>query len=278
MRVAVNGTHLYFDVDGAGLVPDGPTMRERATLLLLHGGPGFDHSLFKPAYSQLADIAQVVYLDHRGNGRSDRGEPAEWNLDVWADDVRGFCDAIGVERPIVLCWSFGGFVAMHYAPRHPDHPAKLILQSTMARWDLDRTIAGFRARGGDNAGEAAKAFFSDPGNDTVAGFVQHCLPVYSPQPLEPTAMMRTVMNFDLQTGFFRDLSMDLTAGLANVRCPTLVVVGRHDPITPPEAAREIVAGLAPELVTFELFEESGHLIPEVEPDRFFATVRAFLNC
>ena len=94
MRVAVNGTTLFFDVEGAGLVPDGPSMSERPTLLLLHGGPGFDHSLFKPAYTQLADVAQVVYLDHRGQGRSSPEDARGLNLDVWADDVRGFCDAL----------------------------------------------------------------------------------------------------------------------------------------------------------------------------------------
>ena len=41
----------FFDVEGASLVPDGPSMREKPTLLLLHGGPGFDHSIYKPAYS-----------------------------------------------------------------------------------------------------------------------------------------------------------------------------------------------------------------------------------
>ena len=40
---------------------------------MLHGGPGFDHSIYRPAYSALADIAQIVYLDHRGNGRSEDG-------------------------------------------------------------------------------------------------------------------------------------------------------------------------------------------------------------
>ena len=61
MYVTVNGARLYFDVEGAGLVPDGPRMREKPTLLLLHGGPGFDHTMYKPAFSQLADIAQVIY-------------------------------------------------------------------------------------------------------------------------------------------------------------------------------------------------------------------------
>ena len=71
MRVLVNGVRLFFDVEGASLVPDGAVMRQKPTLLLLHGGPGFDHSIYKPAYSALSDLAQVVYLDLRGNGRSD---------------------------------------------------------------------------------------------------------------------------------------------------------------------------------------------------------------
>src|SRR5437667_7213677 len=140
MRVTVNGAKLFIDVEGPKLVPDGPAMRERPTVLLLHGGPGFDHTNFKPAFSRLADAAQLIYYDHRGNGRSDRDDPSTWTLDNWADDVKGLCDALEIERPIVLGWSFGGFVAQAYAGRYPDHPAKLILQSTAARLDLDRVV------------------------------------------------------------------------------------------------------------------------------------------
>jgi pimeloyl-ACP methyl ester carboxylesterase len=55
----------------------GPVMREKPVLLMLHGGPGADHSIYRPAYSALADIAQIVYLDHRGNGRSEDGPQGE---------------------------------------------------------------------------------------------------------------------------------------------------------------------------------------------------------
>src|SRR5688572_16608186 len=127
MFVHANGVRLFFDVDGAGLVPDGPRMRQRPTLLLLHGGPGFDHSTYKPAFAPLVAAAQLVYLDHRGQGRSDRSTPDAWTLAQWADDVRAACDALGIERPVVLGNSFGGMVAMAYAARHPEHPAKLIL-------------------------------------------------------------------------------------------------------------------------------------------------------
>jgi pimeloyl-ACP methyl ester carboxylesterase len=101
MFVEVNGARLYFDVGGAGLVPDGPRMMTKPTLVLLHGGPGFDHTSYKPAFSTLADIVQIVYVDHRGNGRSTGDDPRTWNLAQWGDDLKTFCGVLGIEKPIV---------------------------------------------------------------------------------------------------------------------------------------------------------------------------------
>src|SRR5262245_66152187 len=123
MRVLVNGLQLFFDVEGASLVPDGPNMRPKPTLLLLHGGPGFDHSIYKPAYSSLADCAQVIYLDHRGNGRCDAGPKEAWTLAQWGDDVRALCDVLGIERPSDFGAESRRNVASAYARRHPMHTA-----------------------------------------------------------------------------------------------------------------------------------------------------------
>ena len=141
------GVHLYVDIEGAGLVPDGATMRSKPTLVLLHGGPGYDHSGFKPAFSGLADVAQIVYYDHRGHGRSDRRPIDEWTLDNWADDVVHLCDTLGICKPIVLGQSFGGFVAQHYLARHPEHPSKVILSSTSPHLGLARKLAMFERLG-----------------------------------------------------------------------------------------------------------------------------------
>ncbi|TMK76532.1 MAG: hypothetical protein E6G45_12990 [Actinobacteria bacterium] len=71
MQIDLNGTRLWFDVDGPALVPDGNEMRQRPTVVLVHGGPGArDHSYFKPDFAPLVEHAQVVYLDLRGHGRS----------------------------------------------------------------------------------------------------------------------------------------------------------------------------------------------------------------
>ncbi|MFO0296633.1 MAG: alpha/beta fold hydrolase, partial [Pseudomonadota bacterium] len=78
MRIEIEpGVRLFVDIEGAALVPDGPVMREKPILLLLHGGPGWDHSGYKPRFAQLADLAQLVYLDLRGHGRSDPRPRAE---------------------------------------------------------------------------------------------------------------------------------------------------------------------------------------------------------
>src|SRR6187551_3577458 len=134
MHVDVNGTRIWFDADGPALVPSGSAMRHRPTVVLIHGGPGtYDHSYFKPDFARLTSAAQVIYLDLRGHGRSARGEPEDWSFELCADDVRAFCDALGITSPVVYGHSMGGFVAMLYGARHPGHAAGLVLQSTHAR-------------------------------------------------------------------------------------------------------------------------------------------------
>lgn len=277
MRVKVGDTTLFFDVEGAKFVPDGPGMRERPTVLLLHGGPGFDHSNFMPAFGQLADVAQLVYVDHRGNGRSDRSDPSTWRLETWADDVRGLCDVLEIEKPIVLGWSFGGFVAQAYGARHPDHPAKLIFQSTAPRMDLDNVVAAFRTVGGEEAALAAKDFWTNPTDEAQMAYMQHCLPAYSPSPLDMAQMTRCELNLELLKGFEGEMEMDLRPGLANVTCPTLVLAGTLDPITPIPAAEEIVAALTSTTPRYEVFERSGHFIADTEPERFFTVLREFIT-
>src|SRR6478752_1628772 len=107
MRVDLgDGTRLFVDVVGSGLRPTPDAMEPKPTLLLLHGGPGADHSSFRPFFDRFADTHQVVYVDHRGQGRSDPDDPSNWNLDTWADDVVRLCDALEIDRPVVLGNSF----------------------------------------------------------------------------------------------------------------------------------------------------------------------------
>jgi pimeloyl-ACP methyl ester carboxylesterase len=279
MRIEIEpGVRLFVDIEGPGLVPDGPSMREKPTLVLLHGGPGYDHSGFKPLFSRLADLAQIVYVDHRGHGRSDRRPPAEWTLDTFADDVVRLCDALGLVKPIVLGQSFGGFVAQRYLARHPAHPAKVILSSTSHHMGLERKLAMFERLGGPEARRAAAAFWSDPNAQTWADYNRVCMRLYNTTPQDAGARQRIVFNTDIlfASAGGEQRTMDLRPGLAKVQCPVLVMAGDADPVTPIEDAQEIVAALPREWVQFERFANVGHGPWRDDPERAFAVLRRFI--
>jgi pimeloyl-ACP methyl ester carboxylesterase len=189
--------------------------------------------------------------------------------------VKGLCDALEIERPIVLGWSFGGFVAMAYAARHPEHPARLILQSTAAHLSADRIAAAFGELGGPAAAEAARAFWTDHDNESVGRYLEHCIPLYHSEPLTEQ-MTRCVLNLELLTGFEGEMEMDIRAGLGQVHVPTLVLAGRQDPITPVAASEEIVESLGSTEVTLEVFDDAAHFIQLSAPERFFSVVRSFI--
>src|SRR5262249_28576094 len=196
MWALVNGVRLFFDVEGASLVPDGHRMREKPTVLLLHGGPGLDHSIYRPVFSSLADIAQVVFLDHRGNGRSESGPQESWTLAQWGNDVHAFCDVLGITRPIVSGASFGGTVALAYATRHPAHPAKLILVSTAAAGDTyrERRVALFERLGGPEVGALARRRFLEGHTDgaTLEAWIRLAFPLYTRTSRDPNVVQRAI--------------------------------------------------------------------------------------
>jgi proline iminopeptidase len=281
MRVDIgDGVRLFVDVDGFGLVPtdDGAQMRERPTIIAMHGGPGADHVGPKLGLGPLRDVAQLVVYDHRGHGRSDWRTPDEWTLDTWADDVVRLCDALGIERPIVLGNSFGGFVAQRYLARHPGHASKVILYATMARSRLDAIVEGFRAVGGDDAAEAARAFWTAPSAATVARYVEVCRPLYSTRDQPIASDAATVRNDAVFTHFLSNemWTMDHRADLADVGCPVLVLSGQQDPVCDPASTDEMVAALPAERTTWVRFEHSAHTIATDEPEAFLAAIRTFV--
>ena len=272
------GVRLFVDIEGVGLVPDGPAMRAKPTLVLLHGGPGYDHSGFKPLFSRLADLAQIVYVDHRGHGRSDRRPREEWTLDTFADDVVRLCDALGIDQPIVLGQSFGGFVAQRYLARHPSHPGRVILSSTSYHFGLGRKLAMFGRLGGPQARAVAEAFWTNPDAATWDEYNRVCKRHYNTTPQPQDAGERTVFNTEILFASIagEQRTMDLRPGLARAQCPVLVMAGDADPVMPIEDAQEIAAALPPRWVTFERFAGVGHGAWRDDPEAAFAVLRRFI--
>jgi proline iminopeptidase len=277
MRVTVNGTRLWFDVEGPALVPDRSRMRERPTIVLVHGGPGsYDHSYFKPDFTRLAAAAQVVYLDLRGHGLSDWGRPEEWSYEVCADDLRAFCDALEIERPVVYGHSMGGWIVALYGARHPGHAGGLILQSTAARTDLDRLTDGFRRVGGDEIAELARRAFAD--GPVSAEEWARCFRVFGPHVPDELQLARRINNADVgRHGSQLFLALDLVDQLQRITSPTLVCVGVLDPVTPVAASQEIVDALRPDVGRLEILAGAGHFPWLDGGETYFELVAEFVE-
>ncbi len=278
MFIDLPRARIFFDVVGAQLAPGAEGMVERPTFIVLHGGPGFDHSTLRPYFDRFADTHQVIYIDHRGNGRS-TGDFADMTLDRWADDIADFCKALGIIRPVVLGQSFGGMVAMHYAARHPDGPTKLILSSTAARMRYDVTLEVFARLGGDEAVAVARANLDNPSTETFDAYTRVCLPLYNPNPAPDAAaaMNRAIRKQDVTIHFFKNelRDMDLRPALSAIQCPVLVIASGHDPITPVICGEELAEAIG-ERARLEVFPDCGHGSYRDDPVGTEKVLRGFL--
>lgn len=275
MFVEINGNGLNVEVLGSD--PDAPVM------IVHHGAPGLG-SLAEPrsSFGPLSDCYRVVVFDARGSGASDGHPP--FTHEQWAADVDGLRRWIGADKIIMAGGSYGGFIAMEYSIRHPDRVSALVLRDTAAdssheeeaicnalsssRVDVDREMLDriMSGRVRDNA-------------DLEACW-QAILPLYDhdydPKKSEKVAQS-TTYRFETHNFAFavNQPNYDIKSRLKDIRCPTLVTVGRHDWITPVECS-ETIASLIPG-ARLLVFEESGHS-PQIEQAaQFQSAVRAFLD-
>jgi proline iminopeptidase len=277
VKTRVNGKTLWFDVAGSSLVPEGDSLRERPSVVLVHGGPGsFDHSYLKPDFDRLADVAQVVYVDLPGHGRSDWGDASAWTFEGCADDLHAFCDALGITRPVVLGHSLGGPIVLLYAARHPGHAAGIVVAAGFARWDHQRLVEGFRRVGGDEVAETASRDFQ--GLEVTDEEGDRVFAAFGPGLPDAERRAHTPRNAALNThGMDLVRRLDVTALLPRITCPTLVQVGTLDPVTPVGAAEEIVAALPEGLGRLHLIPDAGHFAWLDAPDEYWPSLVAFVG-
>jgi proline iminopeptidase len=284
VRVAVNETELYFDVEGTEFVIASDGLRRRPTIVALHGGPGFDQGYLRPGLAPLGRLAQILYVDLRGQGRSAPAALETCTLEQMADDVAALCMTLGIERPVLFGHSAGGFVALHLAIRHPALAAGLILCGTSPT--LAPTNDGLPSppslaerAGPEAAAIASRLFGGDMSPETGEGFNKHVLPFYAgPSHMDLPGPLMALSGFTPAVAlyFFGTLARayDLRPRLHEITVPVLVITGRYDWICPPSAGRAIAAGI-PGAKLIE-FVDSGHFTFSEEPDKFRASVSDFL--
>jgi proline iminopeptidase len=262
------------------------------TTLVCHGGgPGFS-GLYLGDLAGLDQHLDLVMLDPRGTGGSDRpADSRAYAIEDYANDVEELREHLGLERINLLGHSHGGVVAIDYAARYPDRVDRLILASTLARFAQEQVAAmeaGISAKAGEPwfedasaalAAEQAGDFETD---EELGALALREFPFYFAEYGEAErayleSLREDVPNADTLRYFNTEIfeTFDLRPRLAEITAPTLVITGEQDFITGPVCAAEIEAGLGDARKV--VIPGAGHFVFVETPDEFRAAVLEFLG-
>jgi proline iminopeptidase len=249
-------------------------------VIVLHGGPGLDHTHMSPWLDSLGDEFRLLYVDERGQGRSDRVDPATLSLDAFANDVDLLAAALGLDAFALLGHSFGAIVATRHA--------------------IERgTAAGYVISGG---GDSSDALLADveatleamgDGAEAIADSWQQEKTVETDEELKQLLDAQMPFHFhgDVPAGFSNEMvgspevlrhfanqgygDFDYVPQLDRISKPTLVIVGEHDRTTTPRAARVLHEGIAGSELA--VVPAAGHMSFVEQPEAYFGPVRQFLR-
>lgn len=278
--LSIRGVSLFVQVMGEGY-----------PLVLMHGGPGLDHSTLLPL-QPCADRFTLVFYDHRCNGRSDGAAVSSMTWENLTADAEALRQTLGFDRWAVLGHSFGGMVALEYALRYPQHLSHLVLMDTGgdARWAHDNAPELLAKRGYSPAiVQTARRFYSGQltpdevlpsALKLISAYLYHSSPLYHPRLLAlamrvglgPPMKMRP----EAHVFGFKELLAGWTVmdRLDEIKVPTLVLAGRHDFLFPPEH-QAILADRLPN-AQLELIERAGHNPQFERPAEVIEPVRRFV--
>lgn len=277
-RIEADGCGIHVTVQRGAVRQDGS---ERRALICLHGGPGVEGSGQRLIFSELTDVVDVVVPDQRGHGLSDLSTPDLWNLDRWADDVAAVIDELGLVRPVVFGISFGGWVALHHAFRHPRQAAGLIISSTTPRLPTIEQVAHrMGALGGEAAEQAWLSVHAEASEQAVARMQEACMPLMALRPPSPAlAAVRATQRLTPQVNehFTPQFQLlDLTDELRTVVVPTLLMVGEHDPLLTEEVIAAAGEAL-PDGGRLVVVPDAAHDLFADAPEVLVGEVRRFLD-
>lgn len=284
MFATVNATNLFFDVEGSLLEMRGTEVKSRPVCFVLHGGPGLDHTGFRPWLSPLADLVQLVYIDLRGQGRSDNAPLETCTIEQMADDLEQLRQYLGVERPLVLGHSFGGFVALSYAVRYPENFAGLILVDSAAKVDAEAAL-GTAQRMLQDRPEVLQALMRGFGlelktdeelhawwKEVTPLYMKRYDPIISALTFDRMKMNVATLNHMFASG--EVARYDVTDQLEAIKSPVLAICGESDWITPVNGSWTIAQRVAEGKLV--VLQDAGHFSYFEQPAQFIQAVREFI--
>jgi proline iminopeptidase len=257
-------------------------------LVVVNGGPGFDHSYLHIAnsWNELAKHRTVVLYDQRGTGRSilletNKGSEGTAGLAEQIADLEALRQHLGAEKIDLLGHSWGGYLVMAYAARHGDHIRRLlIVDSAAPKWgDTLFMFKEFYPEG--VARQNALAFADELGDEAAkAGGLREYFSMLFYSPENRDAFLAAAGEFHYNEKVNKALNADLARfdlgpELPKFHFPTLVITGRFDANVAPATAYRIHQAIPGS--RFVVFEKSGHLPFFEEPARFVQVVEEFLG-
>jgi proline iminopeptidase len=248
-------------------------------LLVLHGGPGMDHTMFRPFLDPLGEDFRVLYVDERGQGLSDRVDPQTLSLEVFARDVDVVAEALALDHFALLGHSFGAIVAMNHATEIRTAVAYVISGGADTS---DALLADVEASLGamGEAGKPIAATWEEEKTveteEQLRELLRAQMPFHFHGEVPPGYGDETIGTPDVLRHFanvgYGDF--DFPPKLADVHKPVLVIVGEQDRTTTPRAARALHDGLPnSELV---IIPEAGHMSFVEQQEVYLDAVRRFL--
>ena len=276
--VMLNGVRIHYTIKGRG-----PAM------IAIYGGPGMD-ARGLDNFAGIYDFVTVVAMHPRGSGLSGPASGDAYMLRDYAADVEALRLYLKLERPIVLGWSHGGMVAQHFAFTYPDSLSRLILLDTSAccrefLGDIEAAVREYTDKPWFPGSYAAlqKEWAGDyrTDEDMAKLWAEEIKFYFKDFDERAEAYRMRTKDLPLRIAPLKCFNerevptMDLREKLREIKVPVLVIVGRHDFITPVSMAEEIVRHLHD--ARLEIFEESGHYAFVEEPEKFHKVVRGFVS-
>ncbi len=261
-------------------------MGEGHPLLLLHGGPGLDHTELRPWLDPLADRFRLVYFDQRGQGRSDPIDPATLSLDRLVADIDALAGALGLERFAVLGVSFGSFVALQHAVDRGTASHYVLAGCVPSSKWLGRVELELRRfRPTEIRDRVAAAWDMETRVQTeeeCRQMLMDQLPFFFREMGEPyRRFVENVGAMRFSPEVLRHFAesdygaIDVEGKLRGIEPPVLVVAGGHDRVCAPEAGYVIAEG-APR-GEYVVLQEAGHMMFCEAPAAFIRAVEAFFD-
>ncbi len=262
MKLRLDGGNIEYDINGP---------RNGVPVVFIHGFP-FSRQMWRYQVDALKQDYHVITYDVRGHGGSDTGD-GQYSVELFVDDFIALLDHLKLRSVVAVGLSMGGYIVLRAVERHPERFRGIVLCDTRSEAD-----------GNDGKVKRARQVI-ELGENGLAGFTESFLgavfhgKTLSEKPAVVGAIRETIANTPLPAVRGTLLALagrtDTTPSLYRIAVPTLILVGRHDAVTPPSASHAMKDKIPG--AELHVIPDAGHLSNLENPEEFTTHLFNFLH-